>query len=51
LLGVVDPHEATAGIAQVFFFGNVVLFVVFTLLGSLYPQMLELPPETAGRKE
>jgi uncharacterized membrane protein YtjA (UPF0391 family) len=51
LLGVVDPHAATAGIAQVFFFGNVVLFVVFTLLGSLYPQMLELPPETAGRKE
>jgi uncharacterized membrane protein YtjA (UPF0391 family) len=46
LLGVMDPNAATAGIAQVFFFGNVILFVVFTLLGSLYPQMLELPAET-----
>ena len=34
-----DTNAATAGIAQLFFFGNVVLFVVFTLLGSRYPQM------------
>jgi uncharacterized membrane protein YtjA (UPF0391 family) len=38
LLGVMDTNSATAGIAQLFFFGNVVLFVVFTLLGSLNPQ-------------
>jgi len=49
VLGVMDPHAATAGIAQVFFFGNVILFVVFTLLGSLYPQALEGPSDNARR--
>jgi len=44
LLGVMDTNAPTAGIAQLFFFGNVVLFVVFTLLGSLYPQMSSEPP-------
>jgi len=39
LLSVMDTNVATAGIAQLFFFGNVVLFVVFTLLGSMYPQV------------
>lgn len=33
VLGVVDPNGTTSILAQVFFFGNVVLFVVFTLLG------------------
>jgi uncharacterized membrane protein YtjA (UPF0391 family) len=35
VLGVVDTHATTAILAQVLFFGNVVLFVVFTLLGAL----------------
>jgi uncharacterized membrane protein YtjA (UPF0391 family) len=33
VLGVVDPNATTSILAQVFFFANVVLFVVFTLLG------------------
>ncbi|MGE5170043.1 MAG: DUF1328 domain-containing protein [Rudaea sp.] len=33
VLGVVDPNATTSILAQVLFFGNVVLFVVFTLLG------------------
>jgi uncharacterized membrane protein YtjA (UPF0391 family) len=48
LLGVMDTHSATAGIAQIFFFGNVVLFVVFTLLGSLNPQA---PAEPVHRND
>ncbi len=35
VLGVVDTNVTTAVLAQVLFFGNVVLFVVFTLLGSM----------------
>jgi uncharacterized membrane protein YtjA (UPF0391 family) len=35
VLGVSDPNAATAIIAQFLFFGNVVLFVVFTLLGAM----------------
>jgi uncharacterized membrane protein YtjA (UPF0391 family) len=35
VLGVMDDHAATAVLAQFFFFGNVVLFVVFTLLGAM----------------
>ncbi len=35
VLGVTDTNTATAIIAQFLFFGNVVLFVVFTLLGAL----------------
>ena len=35
VLGVVDDNVATAVLAQVFFFGNVVVFIVFTLLGAL----------------
>jgi len=38
LLGVLDVNATTAAIARLFFFGNVVLFVVFTLLVSLNPQ-------------
>lgn len=37
VLGVADTDGTSAAIAQVFFFGNVVLFVVFTLLGSIFP--------------
>lgn len=52
VLGVTDTNPATATIAQLFFFGNVVLFVVFTLLGSLYPQVLDITPsEPAHRNE
>lgn len=43
ILGVADTNAATAALAQLFFFGNVVLFVVFTLLGSLYPHALDVP--------
>ena len=35
VLGVVDQNITTAVMAQVLFFGNVVLFVVFMLLGSI----------------
>lgn len=48
LLGVMDTNWATAGIAQIFFFGNLVLFVVFTLLGSLNPQG---PAESVHRND
>ena len=39
VLGVVDNNLTTAIMAQVLFFGNVVLFVVFTLLGSMSTQV------------
>jgi uncharacterized membrane protein YtjA (UPF0391 family) len=35
VLGVTDTNTAMAIIAQFLFFGNVVLFVVFTLLGAM----------------
>ena len=35
VLGVTDTNAAMAIIAQLLFFGNVVLFVVFTLLGAM----------------
>jgi uncharacterized membrane protein YtjA (UPF0391 family) len=41
VLGVVDNNLTTAVMAQVLFFGNVVLFVVFTLLGSMTAQALD----------
>jgi uncharacterized membrane protein YtjA (UPF0391 family) len=41
VLGVTDTDPATAGLAQIFFFGNVVLFVVFTLLGSISTPVVE----------
>ena len=44
VLGVTDTNLTTAVLAQMFFFANVVLFVVFTLLGALSPQHMELPP-------
>jgi uncharacterized membrane protein YtjA (UPF0391 family) len=50
VLGVMDTDPATALIAQLFFFGNVVLFVVFTLLGSMYPQVLEYPSAEPSRR-
>ena len=45
VLGVVDTHVTTAVLAQVFFFGNVVLFVVFTFLGSMV-----IPPSGSSLK-
>ena len=42
VMGVTDTNPATALLAQLFFFGNVVLSVVFTLLGS----MNFLPPDS-----
>ena len=44
VMGVTDQHVATAVLAQLFFFANVVLFVVFTLLGAMSPEPAELPP-------
>ena len=46
VLGVMDTHGATAGLAQIFFFGNVILFVVFTVLGSIDPQLVDYPGTT-----
>ena len=46
VLGVSDPNTATAIIAQFLFFGNVVLFVVFTLLGAM---TAPTPESEAGR--
>jgi uncharacterized membrane protein YtjA (UPF0391 family) len=43
VLGVVDTNMATAILAQVFFFANVVVFVVFTLLGAI-----RLSPDAPG---
>lgn len=43
VLGVVDNNMTTAVLAQVFFFGNVVVFVVFTLLGAM-----TLQPDASG---
>lgn len=45
VLGVVDTNVATAVLAQVFFFGNVVVFVVFTLLGAI-----RLSPGDSGER-
>ena len=44
VLGVTDDNVTTGVLAQLFFFANVVLFVVFTLLGVM-TQPIELPPE------
>jgi uncharacterized membrane protein YtjA (UPF0391 family) len=52
VLGVVDTNVATAVLAQVFFFGNIVLFVVFTLLGAMMLQPFDIPPaDRAHRHE
>ena len=49
VLGVVDPNLTTAVMAQVLFFGNVVLFVVFMLLGSMAAQAIDSPIEPQRR--
>lgn len=51
VLGVVDNNLATAVLAQVLFFGNVVLFVVFTLLGALMLQPIDAPSDRVQRHE
>ena len=43
VLGVTDDNVTTSVLAQLFFFANVVMFVVFTLLGVMTPQPVELP--------
>jgi uncharacterized membrane protein YtjA (UPF0391 family) len=45
VLGVADSNAAMAALAQLLFFGNVVLFVVFTLLGVTL-QPAEIPPDS-----
>ena len=44
VLGVTDTNAAMAIIAQLLFFGNVVLFVVFTLLGAMTSPTPESDP-------
>ena len=51
ILGVMDTQGALAGLAQIFFFGNVVLFVVFTMLGSIGPQVSEYPATKAPHQD
>lgn len=51
VLGVVDNNLTTAVLAQVLFFGNVVLCVVFTLLGAMMLQPIDAPPDQAHRHE
>jgi uncharacterized membrane protein YtjA (UPF0391 family) len=51
VLGVVDNNLTTAVMAQVLFFGNVVLFVVFTLLGSMSAQALDPPTIDSRRRD
>ena len=41
VMGVTDTNPATAFLAQLFLFGNAVLFVVFTLLGAMNPQPMD----------
>ena len=51
VLGVIDNNRTTAVLAQVLFFGNVVLFVVFTLLGSMTAQALDSPSVDTRRRD
>ena len=43
VLGVVDNNLTTAVLAQALFFANVVVFVVFTLLGAIALQSADAP--------
>ena len=45
VLGVADSNAAMAALARLLFFGNVVLFVVFTLLGAMTLKPSEFPPD------
>ena len=51
VLGVTDDNVTTAVLAQLFFFANVVLFVVFMLLGVMTPQPIELPRERSRYRD
>lgn len=42
LFGAVVSDASSFALAQLLFFGNVVLFVVFTLLGALLPRSLDV---------
>jgi uncharacterized membrane protein YtjA (UPF0391 family) len=50
VLGVVDTNVTTAVMAQVLFFGNVVLFVVFMLLGSIATPSIDAPSAEMSRR-
>ena len=50
LFGVAVSDAATFALAQVLFFGNVVLFVVFTLLGAMVPRALDVPRQESIRQ-
>lgn len=50
LFGVAVSDAATFALAQVLFFGNVVLFVVFTLLGAMVPRRLDVPHQDPTRQ-
>ena len=43
IVGFADPGTGIAVLAQVFFFGNMVLFVVFTLLGAMMLRPFDVP--------
>jgi uncharacterized membrane protein YtjA (UPF0391 family) len=51
VLGVVDTNITTAVMAQVLFFGNVVLFVVFMLLGSIATPSIDSPSAEMSRRK
>jgi uncharacterized membrane protein YtjA (UPF0391 family) len=52
VLGVVDTNVTTAVLAQILFFANIVLFVVFTLLGAMMLQPFDVPSaDRAPRRE
>ena len=51
ILGFSDPNAGMAVLAQVFFFGNVVLFVVFTLLGAVTSQPFEMTRDPLHRND
>ena len=50
VLGVVDTNVTTAVLAQILFFGNMVLFVVFTLLGAMMLQPFDVPSADPVRR-
>jgi uncharacterized membrane protein YtjA (UPF0391 family) len=51
VLGVVDNNLTTAIMAQVLLFGNVVLVVVCTLLGSMSTQPIDAPSIDSHRHD
>ncbi|MBU6483438.1 MAG: DUF1328 domain-containing protein [Betaproteobacteria bacterium] len=50
LFGAAVSDASSFALAQLLFFGNVVLFVVFTLLGTLVPRSLDVPHRDSTRQ-